>query len=85
MRPTSSRPSPPHELMHWSTRRALDAVAKKGHAALDADLLDTLGHDASTRTEVEGVRDPRLPSARVPRRAVPRARPATQRELVDRS
>jgi hypothetical protein len=41
--------------MHWSTRRALDAVAKKGHDRLDADLLDALSRDEATPTAVEGL------------------------------
>ena len=32
--------------MHWSTVRALTAVAKAGHDRLDADLLDALSRDA---------------------------------------
>jgi hypothetical protein len=38
--------------MHWSTLRALDAVARKGHARLDADLLDALSKDMGRRTLV---------------------------------
>lgn len=71
--------------MHWSTLRALDTIAKQGHARLDLELLDALSRDETTRTEVEGLRAPRLPSSRQRRRALPSPRPAPQRELVDGS
>jgi hypothetical protein len=70
--------------MHWSQRRALNAVARKGHARLDADLLDALSRDEATPTAMESVRHSRLSATRERAEPVPAARPATKRALVER-
>jgi hypothetical protein len=75
--------------MHWSTRRALYAVAKKGHDRLDADLLDALSRDESTPPAMEGLparRQGRLvPRAGQRAEPVPEAWPAAERLVVKRS
>jgi hypothetical protein len=71
--------------MHWSTRRALATIAKQGHARLDEQLLDAVALDETAPSEVARLRNPVLPRTGEPREPLPVARPARQRELVDRS
>lgn len=71
--------------MHWSTLRALDAVAKKGHDRLDADLLDALSRDEGTPAAMESLQHPRLSRARQRPEPLPEAWPAVERPLVKRS
>jgi hypothetical protein len=33
--------------VHWSQRRALDAIGRQGHARLDAELWDALSRDCA--------------------------------------
>lgn len=45
--------------MHWSTLRALDAVARKGHDRLDLELLDALSRDRCRPDSAANRRAPR--------------------------